>query len=434
MKNRSAFEQINDQAFWGLSGQIVRAIQPHSEADPMALLVQLITAFGNAIGRNPHFMAEADEHHSNLFVVCVGDSAKARKGSSWGYIERLMAVADPGWIQNCVKTGLASGEGLIWHLRDDRAGDYNFSGVPSGDKRLLSIEPEFASILKVIRREGNILSPILRSAWDGKTLQSLTKNEPIKVSRPHISVVAHITKLELLNYVNHIEVANGLLNRFLFFYVQRSKCLPEGGNLPAEDLELMGQELKASIEFASKQGLLQRDILTKELWKYKYPKLSEGMPGVTGSLSARSEAQVMRLSLVLSLLNRKDHIEIDCMNAAFALHEYSKRSLDYIFGRQLGNLLADQILEYLESEPQGLTRTQINQRLSRNYQKTSLQSALDLLRESGWAFCKNLSTDGRPIELWKSIKYAEQYEINEISTPTHRLNSFISSSQEDSHG
>ncbi len=45
------------EALRGLAGEIVRVIEPHSEADPAALLIQFLTAFGNAVGSRPHFVA-----------------------------------------------------------------------------------------------------------------------------------------------------------------------------------------------------------------------------------------------------------------------------------------------------------------------------------------------------------------------------------------
>ena len=55
--------------------------------------------------------------------------------------------------------GVGSGEGIISELKDEQ-------GVESKDKRLLIFESEFATVLRVMQREGNILSPILRQAWD----------------------------------------------------------------------------------------------------------------------------------------------------------------------------------------------------------------------------------------------------------------------------
>ena len=109
-------------AFHGLAGDVVSVIGPHSEADPAALLVQYLVAFGNAAGRGAGFRAEADFHALNLFVVLVGQTAKGRKGTSWGQIGRIFERADPTWRRERVRGGASSGEGLIWAVRDPTVG------------------------------------------------------------------------------------------------------------------------------------------------------------------------------------------------------------------------------------------------------------------------------------------------------------------------
>jgi hypothetical protein len=64
-----AWPTLDDAAMHGLPGQIVRAMEPHTEADPMALLISLLCAFGNAIGRGAFFRVASDVHHLNLFVA-----------------------------------------------------------------------------------------------------------------------------------------------------------------------------------------------------------------------------------------------------------------------------------------------------------------------------------------------------------------------------
>ncbi len=81
---------LAEDAFYGLAGDIVRTIEPHTEADPAALMIQLLTTFGNVVGREAHFMVEATPHHPNLFAVVVGDTAKSRKGTSWGPHTQLL--------------------------------------------------------------------------------------------------------------------------------------------------------------------------------------------------------------------------------------------------------------------------------------------------------------------------------------------------------
>ncbi len=114
-------DRPRDEVFYGLAGDVVRTIEPETESDPIALLVQFLVFFGNAIGHGPHFMAEADRHALNLFVVLVGVTSKGRKGTSLGHIRRLFEAVDPHWVGDCVKSGLSSGEGIVWAVRDGDA-------------------------------------------------------------------------------------------------------------------------------------------------------------------------------------------------------------------------------------------------------------------------------------------------------------------------
>ena len=212
------------EAYTGLLGDIVGALAPHTEADPVAVLAQALVAAGAVIGRGAHFAVEATLHHPNEYVLLVGESAKARKGSSWDHVARLMGAADPGFAAR-TSTGLSSGEGLVWALRDPAGTDPGAS-----DPRLLVVEPEFASVLKSTGRDVSTLSPVLRSAWDGRPLALLTRTAPARARAAHLAVIGHITAVELAQHTAGIEAANGLLNRFLLIACRRARLLPEGGH------------------------------------------------------------------------------------------------------------------------------------------------------------------------------------------------------------
>ena len=72
----------DEAAQHGVIGDIVRAIEPHTESDPLAILIQCLCAFGSCAGRNAYYQVEAERHYPNLFTVLVGDTAKGRKGTS----------------------------------------------------------------------------------------------------------------------------------------------------------------------------------------------------------------------------------------------------------------------------------------------------------------------------------------------------------------
>jgi hypothetical protein len=94
-----------------LLGEIVNRVAPHTEADPVAILTQLLVAFGAAVGRGAWFTVEATRHHGNEFMCLVGDSSRARKGSSWDHVRRLIIDADPS-LEPRILTGLSSGDYL----------------------------------------------------------------------------------------------------------------------------------------------------------------------------------------------------------------------------------------------------------------------------------------------------------------------------------
>jgi hypothetical protein len=47
-------DEIENAAYQGLAGEIIEVIAPHTEASRVALLVHLLTFFGNAAGRASH--------------------------------------------------------------------------------------------------------------------------------------------------------------------------------------------------------------------------------------------------------------------------------------------------------------------------------------------------------------------------------------------
>jgi hypothetical protein len=73
------------------------------------------------IGRDAFFQVEAARHHPNEFLVLVGDSAKARKGSSFDHVTRLLAQADPAFNSR-LTTGLSSGDYLTHPVICSRPG------------------------------------------------------------------------------------------------------------------------------------------------------------------------------------------------------------------------------------------------------------------------------------------------------------------------
>jgi hypothetical protein len=404
-------------AYYGVVGQIVDAIEPHTEADPHAVLVQTLVGLGNLLGRGARFAVEADEHTTVLYALVVGETAKGRKGTSLGYVRKLLAHADSDYNSKRVANGLSSGEGLVWTVRDeaskllkpeDDGGEWTEEVVDPGieDKRLLVIESEFAQALKVMARPGNTLSPALRGLWDNGVAGMLTKHDPTKATNAHVSIIGHIVRNELRRELAATEQANGFANRFLFCCAQRSKELPNGGAFElGMNLALEVSNIVQKAALICKGAPLVRDDQAQALWVQEYSRLSAGAPGMLGAVTGRAEALVTRLSLLYAILDESHRIRVGHLAAALEVWRYCEDSAKYIFGDATGDPVADEILTALLSAgAKGMSRTEVRDLFSR-HRTDRVGSALTALTLAGLASYEKVETGGRPAERWFSTKF-----------------------------
>lgn len=333
-----------DAAFHGLAGEIVRALDPHTEADPVGVLVSLLAGFGNAIGRRPHLLIDAKRHPLNVWPILVGPTGTGRKGTALANAGRLFERAVPVWWGNR-EGSLATGEGLIARVRDattaqepvrlkGRVAGYEevITDVGVADKRLFVAATEFGGLLRVLGRENNILSPTLRMAWDGDPLSINTKTTRMKATDAHITLTGHITPEEVRDLLGPQETANGLANRLMWVCVRRSKLLPLGGEPDEGELALLGDVLASTIEDASKIERLRMDDAAAEAWVNVYGALATGEGGAIGQLLGRPEPMVRRLAGLYAALDASAVVGLPHLDAALELWEYADASVRHIFG------------------------------------------------------------------------------------------------------
>jgi phage/plasmid primase-like uncharacterized protein len=405
-------DALAPEALHGIAGEFVKMTEPRTEADPAALLVQFLIAFGALVGRGPHFYIDGSEHHANLFALLVGATSKGRKGTSWARVREVYERIDD-WKP--IVSGLSSGEGIKYHVRDareetkpNRKGEIVTELVDEGviDKRLLVIESEFAAALRAAQRQGNTLSATIREAWDTGNLRTLTKHDPVTATGAHICIVGHITADELRAELAQTDTANGFANRFVFVAVRRSKLLPRGGGAPDDTaLSTFAGELSALAATARTRGRLDMAPDAWIVWDRVYPELSAGGDGLHGAVTARAEAQVLRLALVYCLLDGADRIEPAHLFAALTVWTYCDATAKHIFGASLGDRIADEIMRRLRvAGDAGLTRNDIRDAFGRNQSSERIGSALEMLQRRGRATCETVGTGGRPAEVWRAAK------------------------------
>jgi hypothetical protein len=395
---------LREQALYGLAGQVVRTLAPHTEAHPAAILLQFLATFGNAAGPGLHCLVGPTRHRLNLFVVLVGESSKARKGTSWNLIERLFSEVDQPWANTRITTARLGASGLLHALRDQQ---------PPTDRRLLAVSEEFASILHTIKRAKGHLSSLLRCAWDNGHLRMLDGSHPLSATNTHISLIAHITERELAQNLDPTDAHNGFANRCLWTSVHRSQCLPGGGALAADELIPIARELRQALDWAGTcptDIVMRRDQAAESLWEDCYPDLSQARPGLFGAATSRAEAQVLRLSAVYAALDRSATITVPHLEAALAVWEYCSATASALFGTSTGDLIADRIKLAIDESQDGLSRKQIRGLFHGHVSSDKIEAALEQLVSLGVLTHHLQPGKGRHASVWSTLPDAEPIE------------------------
>lgn len=401
-------------AFFGQAGAVVARMAPYTEASPVALLVNILTMFGAAVGAGPHMLVAGTKHPAKLFVGTVGPTAVGRKGEATSMARRVIEMADPTLK---FVSGMSSGEGLIHAVRDPLEKQeairekgkngpvtgYQMVVVDEGvaDKRAQVVEAEIARVFASMARSGNTLSPVLRDAWDTNTLRIMTRNAPETATGSHIAVIAHVTPDELRSELSEISVSNGLANRFVWICSRRAQVLPDPASFMDDDLNWCVAATRGALVQARAMQRVQLDAAAMEIWKDgTYAELSgERGIGLRASLLARAPQNILRLALAHALLNVSQVITADHLIAAMALWDYSERSVTYLFGDRTGNVIADSIYSALRQQGE-MSRTAISDLFGRNRPATAIDTALQLLITVGKVRTERRETDGRTAEIW----------------------------------
>jgi len=404
------FKGLDKAAYYGLAGDYARLIEPFTESDTATIIFQFLTLFGNAAGRSAHLVIENTKHFMNMFCILIGNTSDSRKGGSFAQAHRLFEfAADSSWT---IKKGLVSGEGIIHHVRDPmvgfrrdkKTGELTSEVIDSGvtDKRCMVVEPEFARVLTNAAREGNTLSTTIREAWETGDLRNMGRQSKEFATNAHISIIGHITPLELGQRLSETDSYDGFANRFIWLHTRRTKVLAFAEQPNSDDIKRLANRLRRALAFALTCTGISFSPEAAAMYEKVYPRLSSSRPGLLGVMLARAAPQVVRLALIYAVLDLKNEIGAQHLRAALALWEYSERSAQFYFGASTRSPAADKILAALHArKDQGLTRTEITKLFS-NHRTDQITTALLMLSQQKLAQPVEEPTSGRSVERWRA--------------------------------
>lgn len=370
-------------AFYGVPGRLIELMAENTEADPGAMLVQFLVGFGNMLGRGCYYPIGGSRNYTNEFLLIAGPTARGRKGTGWDMVEHFLAMVDEDYVKRNKKSGIATGEALVWRMRDGEGGP--------DDKRSLELQSEFSSTLKLMAKDGNILSQIIRDVWDGKAISSESKTQPASCAQPHMSIIGHITEAELSRYTSATELANGFINRFLFVASYMAKEMPFPGDVDNIEYGDLVAHVRKALSFGRTPRAVQFSPEAKAMWPSLYSQYAFVPPGIWGEATSRGPGHIFRLAMLFAVLDLSDDIAPPHLRAAVAIWEHSRETALYIFGDSLGEPAADELWDAIKDIQSGVSLTDIRDLFSRNKSKRVIDNALRALQKAG-----RLQTAQRP--------------------------------------
>jgi hypothetical protein len=209
--------------------------------------------------------------------------------------------------------------------------------VVPAEKRLYVVEPELSRVLANVRREGNVLSQVIREAYDSGDLATLTVT-PRRATGAHVAVVGHITPDELRARLDSLDLVNGFSSRFLWFSVRSDKVMARTRPVPDPVFAPLVKRLQALEKLGRRAGerAVEMDAAAASRWEGVYPGLREDRPGLAGAVVSRGPAMVLRLALIYALLDTADPkrlaIRVKHLEAALAVWDYCTASALALFG------------------------------------------------------------------------------------------------------
>jgi hypothetical protein len=332
---------LSDKANHGIAGEILDLVGPYTEADPAGVLATTIATFSCMIGTGRKVTGPIVQP-INCWFILMGETGIGRKGTADNVVASFMHNVDDYFWENCRTPSLSTGEGLTYSVRDVKLSDNmgvgeNFEmeeGLPNVDsiKQMLVTSTEFAGVMS--KSQGGTLGPVLRDAWDGKNLAIHTK-DAYHSTQPHITVLGHVTPTEFGAKLKSHDMAGGTYNRFLPMFVEMPHELPWPERPKTYDslMATFTEELREAVEFGREEGTVEFGPEAKDFYiSQVYPEYNDTRNDseTMKQFTTRRLPYVMRIAATYALMNKRDVISREDLEAAKAVVDYSIQSARFI--------------------------------------------------------------------------------------------------------
>ena len=403
-------DETDAKMYHGPLGDLVRHLDPLTEADPRGVLASLMTMFGNWLGREFYLSVGADRHHGALYALLVGPSSTGRKGTAYGLARLCMDVLDPQWRKNNIFRSLNSGPGIVQTVK-------NLKERHPDDGRALFVIAEFADVLAKSTMPGNTIMTTLRDAWDDGSLENTSVTRPSRVRDATVSLIGMTTFEDLTEHLDLRELATGTMNRVLMVKVERSKMLPgvppvlEGALVEpiVERLRDNVERLREHPSFVLKATSVPKPLRLSHEGEQRALMLKADCENQGKSWidvgNSRAFAQMLRLALIYAVADGSHGIEVVHLNAAKDFVDIAMHGLRTVATGELKDVIAQRILKHMREDPkETLTRTGISRAVFNNHVPAEkLEQGLRTLIRLGLTTEHVEPTAGRPRTVYRLV-------------------------------
>jgi hypothetical protein len=266
------------------------------------------------------------------------------------------------------------------------------------DPRAFIYEPEWSRTLRIADRNGSTLSDLVRQCWDGGKLEVRSRAGISIAEDAQVTILSAITNEELVHRTQKIQLVNGFANRHLFILVRRSQLIPSGSSVPISDVHSLAEVLRTRLRNARSIGLMHRTPAAEGLWESVYNNLAQDDPGgLLGEVIARSDAQVLRLSVIYATLDGGAEIDMEHLEAALALWNYCRASAEWCFASAASEADLQKLLHAIQSAPEGLSVSDQHKTFGRNLYGGYIEQLRTVLETRGLIETHEVqNTGGRP--------------------------------------
>jgi len=326
----SPYPILPEAAWYGYAADYKEAVKDTTEASDVFHFPCFMSVAGALVGRNV-FYKSPDEIYPNLYVLLVGRSGGARKGSAMGLSRKLMRDVVP-WMRPLFS--IDSAQGIIAKMKGTQT-------VPSGDMPEMPLATvaclsEFEDVATKAARKGTSdIFTFLNQAYDApEWLEDNRATNPIAVQNGLLVIQAG-TQEDMIEHLDESHLIRGIGNRLTYWPGIKK---PRNSRTPDPKAAIWShlvKVLKDIREFWQKRGTTRLDWTPEagEEWDRYYNSLDDMLKEnpLIQTLREREHTNCIKMALIHAALDKAERISREHLRAALVAAEFQHRAIIALF-------------------------------------------------------------------------------------------------------